>query len=86
MKASLTYQTPEGRCSSQAEACDIASAMSSCAAFGNIVICSMNGSVHAALRSTNQFQESARDFSSLLSLRSLRNAEHFLALYARYWQ
>ncbi len=32
-----------GACSSHAEACDIASAMSSCAAFGNIVICSTNG-------------------------------------------
>jgi len=37
-------------------------------------------------RLTMLFQESARDFSNLLSLRSLRNVEHFLALYACYWQ
>src|ERR1039458_7284166 len=39
---------------SQAEACDIMSAMSSCAALGNMVSCSTNGSVHAAFRSTSQ--------------------------------
>ena len=41
-------------CSSHAAACVIMSAMSSCAALGNIVICWMNGSVHAAFRSTYQ--------------------------------
>ena len=40
--------------SSHAAACVIMSAMSSCAALGNIVICWMNGSVHAAFRSTYQ--------------------------------
>ncbi|MFZ0198804.1 MAG: hypothetical protein WB523_06420 [Candidatus Sulfotelmatobacter sp.] len=39
-------------CSSQADACDIMSAMSSCAALGNIVIYWMKGSVQAAFRST----------------------------------
>jgi hypothetical protein len=39
---------------SQAEACDIISAMSSCAALGNMGSCSTNGSVHAAFRSTSQ--------------------------------
>jgi sulfurtransferase TusA-like protein len=40
--------------SSQLAACDIASAISSCAALGNMVIWSMKGSVHAAFRSTYQ--------------------------------
>src|SRR5260370_36235900 len=35
-------------CNSQAAACDMMSHMSSCAALGNIVICSINGSLHAA--------------------------------------
>jgi hypothetical protein len=42
--------------------------MSSCAALGNMVICSMNGSLHAALRSTNQSPacgEHARDLPAL---------------------
>ena len=39
---------------SHAEACVIMSAWSSYRAFGNIVTCSINGSVHAAFRSTYQ--------------------------------
>jgi hypothetical protein len=42
-----------GILSSHAEACDIMSHMSSFRAAGNIVICSMKGSVQAAFRSTN---------------------------------
>jgi hypothetical protein len=72
VKASLTYQTPEGRCSSQAEACDIASAMSSCAAFGNIVICSMNG--QSTLRCDLQTSSRNRPGISLASSPSDRCA------------
>lgn len=39
---------------SHAAACVIMSAWSSCRPFGNVVICSMNGSVQAAFRSTYQ--------------------------------
>src|SRR5882724_7075577 len=41
-------------CNSPAAACDIMSHMSSFAALGNAVSCSMNGSAHAALRLRNQ--------------------------------